>query len=109
MKQKAKPARAAESRNIFRDEWFLGVSLATVAIFYFLNGRLDDKLADPLWLALVFIWLFGVVMGSALNVVRHADHVSQVARRALWHAGAHAVGHRNRSAQHLGRDAARRE
>lgn len=61
-----------------RDEWFLGVSLTTVAIFYFLNGRLDDKLADPLWLVFVFIWLFGVVMGSALCVVRHADHVSQV-------------------------------
>src|SRR6185437_5038144 len=70
--------RAAEPRSILRDEWFLGVSLATVAIFYFLGGRLDGKLADPLWLAFIFIWLFGVVMGSALNVVRHADHVSEV-------------------------------
>ncbi len=78
MKPKTKAAPAAEPRSIFRDEWFLGASLGTVAIFYFLGGRLDDKLADPFWLALVFIWLFGVVMGSALNVVRHADHVSQV-------------------------------
>ena len=78
MKPKTKTKRAAKPRSIFRDEWFLGVSLATVAIFYFLGGKLDDKLADPLWLAFVFIWLFGVVMGSALNVVRHADHVSQV-------------------------------
>ena len=78
MKPKTKAKRAAKPRSIFRDEWFLGVSLATVAIFYFLGGKLDDKLADPLWLAFVFIWLFGVVMGSALNVVRHADHVSQV-------------------------------
>jgi Ca2+:H+ antiporter len=39
---------------------------------------LYDKLANPFWLAFIFIWLFGVVMGSALNVVRHADHVSQV-------------------------------
>jgi len=61
-----------------RDEWFLGVSLATVATFLFLGEKVYDKLADPLWLAFVFIWLFGVVMGSALNVVRHADHVSQV-------------------------------
>jgi Ca2+:H+ antiporter len=78
VKPKTKAKRAANPRSIFRDEWFLGVSLATVAIFYFLGGKLDDKLADPLWLAFVFIWLFGVVMGSALNVVRHADHVSQV-------------------------------
>jgi Ca2+:H+ antiporter len=75
---KRKAQRAAEPRSILRDEWFLGVSLATVAIFYFLGGRLDGKLADPLWLAFIFIWLFGVVMGSALNVVRHADHVSEV-------------------------------
>ena len=78
MKRKTQAIRAAEPRSILRDEWFLGVSLATVAILYFLGGKLDSKLADPLWLAFVFIWLFGVVMGSALNVVRHADHVSQV-------------------------------
>jgi Ca2+:H+ antiporter len=78
VKRKLQPKRAAEPRSIFRDEWFLGVSLATVTIFYFLGGKLDGKLADPFWLAVVFIWLFGVVMGSALNVVRHADHVSQV-------------------------------
>ena len=66
------------SRAFWRDEWFLGVSLATVAIFFFLGGQLDGKLANPFWLAFIFIWLFGVVMGSALNVVRHADHVSQV-------------------------------
>jgi len=74
VKVKAAPAR----RNIFRDEWFLGVSLATVVIFFVFGDWFDGKLASPLWLALVFIWLFGVVMGSALNVVRHADHVSQV-------------------------------
>ena len=78
VKRKAEVKGAAEPRSILRDEWFLGVSLATVATFYFLGGRLDGKLADPLWLAFIFIWLFGVVMGSALNVVRHADHVSQV-------------------------------
>jgi Ca2+:H+ antiporter len=65
-------------RNIFRDEWFLGVSLATVGIFIVYGEWFYDKLANPFWLAFVFIWLFGVVMGSALNVVRHADHVSQV-------------------------------
>ena len=78
MKRKAKAKRAGQSDRFLRDEWFLGVSLATVATFFFLGEKLYDKLADPFWLAVVFIWLFGVVMGSALNVVRHADHVSQV-------------------------------
>jgi Ca2+:H+ antiporter len=78
VKRKTKAKPAAHQDRFLRDEWFLGVSLATVAIFFFLGGRLDDKLANPFWLAFVFIWLFGVVLGSALNVVRHADHVSQV-------------------------------
>jgi Ca2+:H+ antiporter len=77
VKRKAK-AKHAGHQERWRDEWFLGVSLATVAIFYFIGGQLDGKLANPFWLAFIFIWLFGVVMGSALNVVRHADHVSQV-------------------------------
>jgi Ca2+:H+ antiporter len=78
VKRKAKAKRAGQSDRFLRDEWFLGVSLATVAAFFFLGEKLYDKLANPFWLAFVFIWLFGVVMGSALNVVRHADHVSQV-------------------------------
>jgi Ca2+:H+ antiporter len=77
-RRKIKAKAAPAPRNIFRDEWFLGVSLATVAIFFVFGDWFYDRLAQPLWLALVFIWLFGVVMGSALNVVRHADHVSQV-------------------------------
>ncbi|HEY1472623.1 MAG TPA: calcium:proton antiporter [Pseudolabrys sp.] len=78
MKRKAKAIPVVQPERFWRDEWFLGVSLATVAIFALLGGSLDDRLANPLWLAVVFIWLFGVVMGSALCVVRHADHVSQV-------------------------------
>jgi Ca2+:H+ antiporter len=35
-------------------------------------------LSHPLWLALIFLWLFGTVMGSALAVVRHADRVAEV-------------------------------
>jgi Ca2+:H+ antiporter len=78
VKRKAKAIPVVQPERFWRDEWFLGVSLATVAIFALLGGSLDDRLANPLWLAVVFIWLFGVVMGSALCVVRHADHVSQV-------------------------------
>ncbi len=78
MKPRTRTKRVNPRNSLFCDEWFLGVSLATVTVFYFLGGKLDGKLADPFWLVFIFIWLFGVVMGSALNVVRHADHVSQV-------------------------------
>ena len=37
-----------------------------------------DALSNPLWLAVIFIWLFGVVLGSALSVVRHADRVAEI-------------------------------
>ena len=35
------------------------------------------KLSSPAWLAVVFIWLFATVLGSALAVVRHADHLAE--------------------------------
>ncbi len=59
-----------------RDEWFLGVSAATCLAF-FLGGRvLLEGLSSPLWLGFIFFWLFAVVLGSALAVVRHADHLA---------------------------------
>ncbi len=74
--------------NAIRAEWFLGVSFATTLTF-FLAGKTLFALqeAKSLWRALIFLWLFSAVMGSALAVVRHADHVAE----ALWHAGAEAL------------------
>ncbi|HEX5210538.1 MAG TPA: hypothetical protein VFW22_02235, partial [Pseudolabrys sp.] len=62
----------------FRAEWFFAFSLATTAIFFYSGERIYEHLGEPLWLAVVFAWLFGTVMGSALNVVRHADHVAEI-------------------------------
>ena len=62
----------------WRDEWFLGFSLATTAVFALSGESIYARLDNPLWLAFVFAWLFGTVMGSALNVVRHADQVAEV-------------------------------
>ena len=62
----------------WRDEWFLGFSLATAAVFAFSGESIYARLDNPLWLAFVFAWLFGTVMASALNVVRHADHVAEI-------------------------------
>ena len=60
-----------------RTEWFLGVSLATTLAFFLAGKTLFALQGDPFWRALIFIWLFGAVMGSALAVVRHADHVAE--------------------------------
>jgi len=64
--------------SIWRAEWFLGFSLATAAVFAFSGESIYARLDNPLWLAFVFAWLFGTVMASALNVVRHADHVAEI-------------------------------
>lgn len=60
------------------DEWFLGISLATTLVFALYSAKLEAALSNPLWLSVIFIWLFAVVLGSALSVVRHADHVAEI-------------------------------
>jgi Ca2+:H+ antiporter len=64
--------------NAIGDEWFLGVSLATTLAFALSGAKLLSGLSNPLWLAFIFVWLFAVVLGSALSVVRHADHVAEI-------------------------------
>jgi Ca2+:H+ antiporter len=59
-------------------EWFLAVSLTTSAIFLIFGHSLLRRLDVLWWLGLVFAWLFLVILGSALAVVRHAE---QLARR----------------------------
>lgn len=73
-----KSKRLGQLRHSVGQEWFLGVSLATVIVFAFFADRLFAALTTPLGLGLIFIWLFGVVLGSALSVVRHADHVAEI-------------------------------
>ncbi len=59
-----------------REEWFLGVSLGTAAIFLVYGAALAAALAEAPGLAVEFFWLFVVVLGSAMAVVRHADHLA---------------------------------
>ena len=70
--------RADRLLRIARDERFLGISLATTAVFALAGEKMFAAMANPLWLAIIFIWLFGVVLGSALSVVRHADRIAEV-------------------------------
>jgi len=60
-----------------KEEWFLGVSLGTSLIFLLQADAIFSGLYNPVWLALVFAWLFVVVLGSAVCVVRHADHLAE--------------------------------
>ena len=60
----------------WRAEWFVAVSLTTCLAFVVAGQTLWSKLANPWVLAFVFFWLFGVILGSAMSVVRHAEHLA---------------------------------
>ena len=77
-KPRVKAKSAGDLRQAVRGEWFLAVSLATVLVFAVAGEGTYDALDNPLWLGLIFAWLFLMVMGSALSVVRHADHVAEI-------------------------------
>jgi Ca2+:H+ antiporter len=60
-----------------RQEWLLGLAAATTALFLlFGKGWLAD-LSNPLWFALMLIWLFAVIMSSAFAVVHHAESLAR--------------------------------
>jgi Ca2+:H+ antiporter len=63
--------------RLAREEWFLGISALTSFAFLAFGETLLAQLSNPLWLALIFLWLFVVVLGSAMSVVRHADHLAE--------------------------------
>ena len=62
--------------HLIRTEWFFGISVATCLVFMSQDSFLMGRLSDPVWLGVIFLWLFATVMGSALSVVRHADHLA---------------------------------
>lgn len=59
-----------------RSEWFLAISAATSLYFVFWGAPLHAKVSDPAWLTFTLFWLFSVILGSALCVVRHAEHLA---------------------------------
>lgn len=67
---------AARLARWLRRESFLGVSLATALAFFFGGGALLAGLSQPLRLLGVFAWLFVVILGAALAVVRHAEELA---------------------------------
>src|SRR5207248_2739609 len=54
-------------------EFPLLIGLGTVAIFWGTGSRLVEIIAHPITLIVVFLWLFAVILWSAVSVARHAD------------------------------------
>ncbi len=72
--------RTTGMSGVIREEWFLGVSIATSLIFLVFSEPIFAQLSQPFWFIIIFLWLFAVVLGSALSVVRHADHLAEQLR-----------------------------
>lgn len=49
------------------------IGLGTAAIFFVAGDRLVEIVAHPVALVVVFLWLFAVILWSAISAVRHAD------------------------------------
>ena len=56
-----------------RTELSLPIGLGTAAIFLATGSRLVEIMARPIALVAVFLWLFAVILWSAVSVARHAD------------------------------------
>jgi Ca2+:H+ antiporter len=59
-----------------RPESFLVVSVGTCLAFVFAGHAMEASLANPAGLTLVFVWLFAVILGSAIAVTRQAEHIA---------------------------------
>jgi Ca2+:H+ antiporter len=62
--------------TLIRAELCLFVGLGTASIFFGTGSRLVEIIAHPVALTVVFLWLFGVILWSAICVVRHADRLA---------------------------------
>src|SRR5713101_1234826 len=77
MLERTEPNGSAKSwRNAVRAESALFVSAGTVAIFFGTGSRLVEIVAYPAILIAVFLWLFAIILWSAICVARHADSLA---------------------------------
>jgi Ca2+:H+ antiporter len=77
MSGKAKQTHQAKSAQplgtAVLGEFPLLIGLGTAAIFFATGSQLVEIIAHPVVLIVVFLWLFAVIVWSAICVVRHAD------------------------------------
>ena len=67
------PKNTQQFGSAIRAEFPLLIGLATVAIFLVVGSALNELTTHALPLLCVFVWLFAVILWSAMCVVRHAD------------------------------------
>src|SRR5262245_62769981 len=65
--------KAQQPTSVLRAEYPLLIGIVTVASFLVLGGQLEEITSHVLPLVGVFVWLFAVILWSAMYVVRHAD------------------------------------
>jgi Ca2+:H+ antiporter len=77
MSRRAQPIHQAKSAghlgNAISGEFALLIGLGTAAIFFAAGSQLVEIVAHPAAMIVVFLWLFAVILWSAICVVRHAD------------------------------------
>jgi Ca2+:H+ antiporter len=61
------------AKSLVRTDWFLGVSLTTALAFLVFGHSIYGDSTGTAGRALVFCWLFAVILGAAMCVVRHAE------------------------------------
>jgi len=68
------PAKNEQRRgDSVRAEFALLIGLGTAVIFFAAGDQLVEIVAHPVALGVVFVWLFAVILWSAVSGVRHAD------------------------------------
>lgn len=60
-------------KRLLRTDWFLALSLVTGVLFLVHGHTIYADSTGPLGRAVVFLWLFAVILGAAMCVVRHAE------------------------------------
>ena len=62
--------------SIFREEYSLIIGILTAIIFLMTGDKLGENITQLTVLTVIFVWLFGTVLWSALSVVRHAESIA---------------------------------
>jgi Ca2+:H+ antiporter len=62
--------------GLARREYWLLAALLTCAAFVWYGNAFTARLSEPAHLVGILAWLFVVILGSALSVVRHADRLA---------------------------------
>src|SRR5436305_12164758 len=72
-RQRRRTPAAPDCAATIRGEFPRLVGLATAAIFFAAGNQLVEIICHSVALIGIFVWLFAVILWSAISVVRHAD------------------------------------